>query len=131
MKNNIKYVACVVIENEQGQILCVSRKDNHTDFGLPGGKLENIDSNIIDTAIRETIEETGVFLNDEDLELVYVQHSDGFMSYTYYVKILTQKINHNEPHIVKWGSWEDLIIGTFGNYNINVMKSVLSLKNNK
>ena len=47
--------AHTVIINEQGLVLAVSRKDDHTNFGLPGGKMEIEDqSNPIATAFRET-----------------------------------------------------------------------------
>jgi hypothetical protein len=46
--------AQVVLINEEGLILGVSRKDNHTDFGLVGGKMDPEDNNDpMITAIRE------------------------------------------------------------------------------
>ena len=50
--------AQVVLINKEGLILGVSRKTNHCDFGLPGGKMDPEDGgNPIVTAIRETREE--------------------------------------------------------------------------
>jgi len=45
--------------NSLGQVLGVSRKDNHDDLGLPGGKVEEGES-FAEGAIRETLEEIGV-----------------------------------------------------------------------
>lgn len=128
----MKIVGCIVIKNDEGEILCVSRKDNHTDFGLPGGKMEDIDQSLPQiTACRETLEETGLSINVEDLELVYACHHDGYMTYTYYTEKFTGEINHNEPHVVMWGTFDDLIEGSFGSYNEQVLYSVLDMLKNK
>ena len=35
---SLKIAVQVIIFNSENQIVAVSRKDNHSDFGLPGGK---------------------------------------------------------------------------------------------
>jgi len=51
----MKYSAQVVLINEEGLVLGVSRKDDHNSMGLPGGKMEDEDmGNIQITATRET-----------------------------------------------------------------------------
>lgn len=125
----MKVVGCTVIYNELNQVLCVSRKTDHTDFGLPGGKMEDEDmSDPRFAACRETEEETGIVLLPSDLTLVYACHHDGFMTYTYMANKHYGEINHNEPHIVKWGSFQDLIAGSFGEYNKNVLDSISDMK---
>ncbi len=42
------------------KILAVSRKDNHADLGLPGGKIEPGDATPEDAIRREILEEVGV-----------------------------------------------------------------------
>ena len=118
----MKYTAQVVLINEEGLILGVSRKDNHKDFGLPGGKMEDEDMfNIQTTAIRETKEETG--LDISMLEMIFATHKHGYMSYTYLAKYAGE-INHNEPHVVKWVPMQVLINGSFGKYNELVAESL-------
>lgn len=117
--------AQVVLINELGLILGVSRKDNHTDFGLPGGKMDPEDNNDpMVTAIRECKEETG--LDVSDLQLVFAIHKSGNMGYTYLAKY-SGEINHNEPHVVKWVPMQVLINGSFGRYNELVSESLLSM----
>jgi len=96
--------AQVVLINKEGLVLGVSRKTNHNDFGLPGGKMDPEDNeNPINTAIRETLEETGLRISN--LKLVFAIHKSGNMGYTYMADY-EGEINHNEPHVVKWVPFE-------------------------
>ena len=118
----MKITAQVVLINPQGLILGVSRKDNHNDFGLIGGKMDPQDNNDpIQTAIRETREETGLEITN--LRLVFAIHKEGFMGYTYLADYKGE-INHNEPHVVKWVPMERLVLGSFGKYNQMVSDSL-------
>lgn len=53
--------ARIILENEAGQILLIKRKDNNF-WGFPGGGLE-LGESILDSVIRETLEETGLQIN--------------------------------------------------------------------
>lgn len=117
--------ACVVLINQEGLVLGVSRKDNHEDFGFPGGKCELIDDNNPKfTAIRECKEETGLYI--KNLELIFAIHKHGNMGFTYLAEY-TGEINHNESHIVKWVSFETLTKGSFGRYNELVGESLIDM----
>lgn len=119
----MKITAQVVILNEDGLVLAVSRKDNHDDFGLPGGKMEEIDGNDpIETAIRETLEETGIKI--WGLHLIFAMHKDGYMGYTYIAYGHDGEINHNEPHVVEWVPFEVIMNGSFGKFNTLVSESL-------
>lgn len=118
----MKITAQVVLINPEGLILGVSRKDDHNDFGLIGGKMDPQDDNDpINTAIREAREETG--LEIYNLRLVFAIHKEGFMGYTYLADYKGE-INHNEPHVVKWVPMERLVLGSFGKYNQMVSDSL-------
>ena len=118
----MKITAQVVLINPEGLILGVSRKDDHNDFGLIGGKMDPQDNNDpIMTAIRETREETGLEISN--LRLVFAIHKEGFMGYTYLADYKGE-INHNEPHVVKWVPMERLVLGSFGKYNQMVSDSL-------
>lgn len=117
--------AQVVLINPEGLILAVSRKDNHNDFGLPGGKMDPEDNNDpMATAIRECKEETG--LDITNLRLVFAIHKSGNMGYTYLADY-SGEINHNEPHVVAWKPMEVLINGSFGRYNQMVSESLIDM----
>lgn len=122
----ITEAAMAVIFNDEGQVLCVSRKNDWTKFGLPGGKYEEIDANIEAACIREIKEETG--LNIYDLQLVFTRTENGFKGYTFICKY-SGEINHSEPHLVKWGTFDDLINGPFGKYNLE-LKNILNKEYN-
>ncbi len=118
--------AQVILINPEGYVLGVSRKDDHNDFGLPGGKMDpedNDDPKI--TAVRETKEETG--LDITNLRLIFAIHKDGFMGYTYLADY-SGNIEHNEPHVVKWQPMEVLVNGRFGKYNKLVSESLNDMK---
>jgi 8-oxo-dGTP pyrophosphatase MutT (NUDIX family) len=120
----MKRLVAAVLLNELGQILSVSRKTNHSDFGLPGGKVDPEDGDdltkpadpeVLEKAIRrEVMEETGYEIYD--LELVDTSIYRGDEQYTYIAKYRGE-INTTEPHVVKWTHYAEIMAGTFGDYN--------------
>ena len=123
-----KPTAHVVVLNDGGQVLCVSRKDDHNDFGLPGGKIERSDINNRAAAIRETLEETGIIVTKA--KLIYAEHRRGSMGYAYLATEWSGDIGTDEPHVVKWGEFTDLVSGTYGEWNLKVFKSLSDYKKN-
>ena len=115
----------VVLVNKEGLVLGVSRKTDHNDFGLVGGSLEDYDLTPEAGAIRETKEETG--LDISNLKLVYLKaSSDGRVGYTYIAE-WSGDIAYDEPHVVKWTTFSELIKGSFGRWNLEVYHSLLNL----
>jgi ADP-ribose pyrophosphatase YjhB (NUDIX family) len=119
-----KQAVQIVLLNEVGEVLAVSRKDNHKDFGLVGGKVDPEDATPEDAAIRETKEETG--LDITNLRLIYATHKNGRMGYTYLADY-TGEIHTDEPHVVKWTPFETIIKGTFGYWNKCVSESLTDM----
>lgn len=114
--------AQVVLINDEGLVLGVSRKHDHNDFGLIGGKQDPEDGgDPIKTAIRECKEETG--LDITNLRLIFAIHKGGNMGYTYLAEY-SGEINHNEPHVVAWVEFKTLVRGSFGRYNQLVAESL-------
>jgi 8-oxo-dGTP pyrophosphatase MutT (NUDIX family) len=125
MEINKNVSACVVLINPEGLILAVSRKDDHTSMGLPGGKMDPEDNNdAMLTAIRECKEETG--LDVTNLNLVFAIHKDSNMGFTFLADY-SGEIKYDEPHLVKWVTFDVLINGRFGKYNKMVSESLDSM----
>ena len=121
----IKYAVQVVLLNDKKEVLCVSRKDDHWDFGLPGGKVDPEDNDDYEAAaIRETKEETG--LDISNLRLIYARHRDGYMGFTYLADWIGE-IQTDEPHVVKWVEFNEVLKGSFGKWNNMVQESLISM----
>lgn len=123
----MKEASQVVLINEKGLVLAVSRKTNHKDFGLPGGKVDPGETPE-QAAIRETKEETG--LDITNLRLIFAMHRDGYMGYTYLADY-SGIINYDESketHVVQWHPFQVIINGSFGEFNSLVSKSLDSLE---
>ncbi len=118
------FAACVVlIRNEK--ILSVSRKDDLTSFGLPGGKIDSNESSKA-AAARELLEETGIKINEEDLTLIYSGNdSTGKLVDTYLAKDNEQDPQQIEAGIIRWSTWDELCTGIFGDYNREVKRAIL------
>lgn len=114
----------IVLINENKEVLAVSRKDNHTNMGLIGGKIDPEDIDEISAAIRETKEETG--LDITNLRLIFAMHKEKYMGYTYLADY-SGEIYTEEPHVVKWTTFDEIISGTFGTWNQLVYDSLISM----
>ena len=109
-----------VLLNKEGQVLAVSRKTNHNDFGLIGGKVDPEDKDDLVAAIkREVKEETG--LDIHNIKLIYTSEWDARTQYTFLAD-WSGEIYTTEPHVVKWTGFQEIINGTFGDFNIEVAK---------
>ena len=111
-----------------GHILAVSRKDDRTKFGLPGGKVDPGEDP--ETAIvREVEEETraegrpGVFVSG--LAPIFTRVCPGDATYTsttYYAAAKSAKLPptpyvNTEGAVVDWVKPDVLLRGPFGDYN--------------
>ena len=127
LTKDMKRTVQAIIFNDNGEILSVSRKTDHNDFGLIGGKVDPEDDSLEDALIRETKEETGLDIDMKTAEMVFAIHKDGFMGYTYLIKDWSGTIQTDEPHVVKWTYFTEIISGSFGRYNSLVAESLNDL----
>lgn len=82
-------VGIIIIDNE-GKIVLERRRDNGM-WGLPGGRIEPGES-VLETAVREAKEETGLHVRITGLVGVYSDPSDG--------RIVTYPDNGDVAHLV-------------------------------
>ena len=129
----MKKTVQALIFNEEGEILAVSRKTDHNDFGLAGGKVDEedygclINPPLMAALLREVKEETGIDINVDTAELVFAIHKDGYMGYTYLTKEWSGEIHTDEPHVVKFTNFQEIMNGSFGRYNSLVAESLTDM----
>ncbi len=70
---------CLLAQVRGGNVVMVSRKDDHNAWGLVGGKVES-DEFPIDAIIRETKEETGIELDRDKLASFYLGDCNGWFT---------------------------------------------------
>lgn len=88
----ISAVCGLLIEN--GLVLTVSRKDDHTKIGMPGGKVD-LDESLIDAIIRETFEETGI-MTDVIPCNGFVDTIDNFIVYCFRLRRVDDVIHETD-----------------------------------
>ena len=120
MDNYQDFTVTVLLFNEEGKILSVSRKDDHTKFGLIGGKVDEIDNSLEDAAIRECYEETSLSITNLRKVFTYMNENSGRTGTTFmaeYTGIIGLELSPKETGIIKWLTFEELKSGPFGKYN--------------
>ena len=110
----MKESVTALLINDDGKILCVSRRDDYNAMGLPGGKVDEGETPE-QAIVREVKEETGLDLTKLSS---YFIRQDGEHMNTTFLADYTGTISHvPEEGVVKWGTWEDLERGPFKDYN--------------
>lgn len=113
----------LVLVKSGDKFLGVSRKDNHNDIGLPGGK-RNPGESFKDCAIREVMEETGYVVKlisctpYDDIDL-------GYRCLTYLAEFETTIVGDKGPGetgLVGFFDKQDFLDGSFGRYNADMFK---------
>ena len=118
---------CCVIEEGEDYYLGVSRKDDATAVGFPGGKVE-LGEAPEQAAVRELAEETGLALTQPRQVFVGMcppGSKDGrsFNTAAYIGKV-SGYIHTTEAGHVEWVSRETLLAGPFGDYNRRLFEAV-------
>lgn len=125
--------AGVMLIIKDGLILGITRRHDKTKFGLPGGKVDSGETPK-QAAIRETLEETSIVVQDCTLIYKRVELGDGpngvdFYSYCYYATDWHGAPQKSEEGDVKWLTAEEVTStkAAFGDYNrntINIFKTM-------
>lgn len=113
MQDQLQAAVCLIMSSN-GKILAVSRKNDPTAWGLPGGKVDPGETPE-QAAARELKEETG--LDAVKLTLVFVRgEGDGYTTHCFACEA-SGEIDTSEAGVVKWVTLEELLAGPFGPYN--------------
>lgn len=115
--------ACVLVECPiTGRVLGVARRDDPNAWGLPGGKVEEGESEWV-AAARELKEETGIVATLFGLREVFRREG----GVTYQLRLLPWEFRGSGVSYVQapkpgeprcdWVTWEQLFAGPFGDYN--------------
>jgi ADP-ribose pyrophosphatase YjhB (NUDIX family) len=122
--------AGVMLIIRDGMILGISRRHNKEIFGLPGGKLDpETDETPMDTAIRETAEETTVIVKScvrvyQRVELGDGPNKEDFYSTCYYATGWDGEPKNSEEGVVKWLTPKEVCStkAAFGDYNTKTLE---------
>ena len=126
-------VLLLYINPENGQeVLSVSRKDNHAQLGLPGGKVET-DETLIQGLCREFREEIGVSLDPNCIEFLFQDWDTDYDTLTYVysgtLKLPPTPFINTEGARVEYVSAAELISpehSPFSEYNLKMFKEFIS-----
>ena len=125
-----KAVSMLTVSRAQ-KILVVSRRNDHNDFGLIGGKKDDSDSSLESAAAREFTEETGL-TNFRIGREVFNKFTGEFHDVTFLTHLETdvfdmrsanKKLIEAGEGIMAWKDWDTLYQGTFGEYNRQINKT--------
>ena len=118
--------AGVMLVIKDGLVLGITRRTDRTKYGFPGGKLDpsSGDKDVMDAAIRETLEETGLVVNSCVKIYQRVELGDGptgvdFHSTCFYATDWSGEPRDSEEGSVAWLTTEEVTISkaAFGDYN--------------
>jgi len=110
-----KLAAVALIFNDQRtKFLGVSRKDDSTLFGLPGGKIDEGET-MLEGVTREVMEETGLSL--KEAIPIFIREDGDFVAAVYLALDYEGEISTSESGVVEWIDFDVLKKGAFAGYN--------------
>lgn len=112
------FTAATCLLQKNGLVVGVSRRNNHDDWGLPGGKRDPGESSR-QTAARELLEETGIRVRAEDLVPVFSRMHGEWRVITYEASAWEgEPAQQPGDGLAAWIMWPELERGeSFGAYN--------------
>jgi 8-oxo-dGTP pyrophosphatase MutT (NUDIX family) len=134
MKDEDVFAVTIVIFNESGKILTVSRKHDYNDVNLPGGKVDPEDETLRDAIAREVFEETGFRLGRRPIEEVYrAEDCEGHLCATFIYRgnitaeWVAEGLREGEG-FVRWSDYDDICAdtSTYREYNLELKAALRS-----
>lgn len=121
---DIPKASLILITNDKGEILSVSRKDNFDDQNIIGGKVDKGET-FEEAAIRECKEETN--LDIYDLQPIFFRKDGKFKCITFIAKYKGEigKYSEKETGKIEWIKYDTLFNGSFGEYNRELKNKIV------
>lgn len=103
------FIASLVLVNKESEILLTREKNNYDIWTVPGGEVNyKSKEQFLDTAVRETKEETGVGVKKNEAELIdvkisYAQGDNPYKKYGIFILVATyiSKFQEGQKIILK------------------------------
>ena len=110
----------ILLFTDDKQIVTISRKNNFNHFGLPGGKVQENETEF-EAIIRECKEEIGIDLSDTLLVPIYSDYEGNYWTTAFIAPNITGELNNLSPEkdtIIKFQSENEFMECTpFFRYN--------------
>lgn len=128
----MKSAVCLLYPRNDGTFLSVSRRDDITKWGLPGGKVDKGESNV-EAIQREVYEEIGIASAEVFYEPLYCGPCKGDVDYwvtTYLWNDIIYDDTRFDPEIglaIEWKSIDELCdenVSPFAKYNRKVFEAL-------
>lgn len=123
-KEKVKVAVCAVILDENYRLLSVSRRNNLTDYGLIGGKVDGNEL-LIEALVREVKEETGLDVLKHSL--LWERKDGEYQVFTFIVQAEGTLVSEDSC-VLRWMSEEELNLlmsGSFGQYNKQLFEYII------
>jgi mutator protein MutT len=123
----MKKAVCALVFNRNNKVLTVSRRDDHADVGLPGGKVDPGETPE-QAVVREVKEETGLELSILK-SLMIDNDKHGYLVHAYLGKVDSEILDltslEENAGVLAWRELQDLLIySSFKEFNRKLFKKM-------
>ncbi len=135
----MKQAVCLILDAADGHVVCVSRRNSTTQWGLPGGKVDP-DESVINAVQREVREEIGLSVSRTRLVPIYAGICRGDVDFwvtTFYADGLIVDVEslQAEEGLTIQAMPKSVLLDArstpFVDYNLNVFEALWTYKENQ
>lgn len=131
-----KAAGILLVRKSDGKILTASRRGEPNNIGIPGGKVDPGET-VLEAAVREVLEETGIQVRPDEMYQVYIRPCRGDVDYEMttflcFAEDIAPRADFDEPFEfetgiqIRWSTWEELTAphNNFAKYNTGLYEHV-------